>query len=585
MRRKLTYLVSFLVLFLGGLALQDSTWQGSMQLHTLMEAIATVLALNVGILALVRFYSKKDNTFLFVGTGFLATGLLDGYHAIVTSSYFAESFPSSEPSLIPWSWLASRLFLSILLWLSWLFWKREERLGEAGRVSERRVYAVVSALSLMCFALFVFVPLPPAYFPNFIFPRPQEFIPAVFFLLALAGYLRKGKWKNDSFEHWLVLSIIVNFMSQAMFMSSSGQLYDMMFDSAHLLKKLSYICTLTGLMINMHWQFRLSEQSKAIIAESEEKFRQIATSAQDAVLMMDNDGRIAYWNAAAERIFGYTREEALGKELHSFLGAARYYESFDKSFQQFRFTGKGAAIGKTLELAALRKDGTEFPIELSVSAVRIGDKWSAIGIMRDITDRKRMEEQLHASLAEKELLVQSLHELATHDGLTGLYNHRAFYAQLEDELARSQRSGRPASLLLLDIDHFKQVNDVHGHLAGDAVLRGLSELLVSESRTIDRVCRYGGEEVTVILPETDLETAARAAERLRAAVEAQPFDVNAGAPLHITVSIGIASFSAHADNAQALVAAADAALYAAKQGGRNRVIRYEPALGKPVARG
>lgn len=196
MGRKLTYLVFFLVLFLGGLALKDSTWQGSMQLHTLMEVIATVLALNVGILALVRFYSKKDNTFLFVGTGFFTTGFLDGYHAIVTSSYFEENFPSPAPSLIPWSWLASRLFLSILLWLSWLFWKREERLGEAGRISERWVYAIVSVLSLMCFALFAFVPLPPAYFQKFVFPRPQEFVPAAFFFLLSSDTFAKASGKT-----------------------------------------------------------------------------------------------------------------------------------------------------------------------------------------------------------------------------------------------------------------------------------------------------------------------------------------------------------------------------------------------------
>jgi len=212
-----------------------------MQLHTLMETIATVLALNVGILALVRFYSKKDNTFLFVGTGFFSTGLLDGYHAVVTSSFFEAYFPSPPPSLIPWSWLASRLFLSILLWLSWVFWKREAALGEAGRLGERWVYGIVGALALACFVFFALVPLPPAYHPALVLSRPQEFVPAGFFLLALIGYLRKGQWKSDAFEHWLVLSLIVNFMGQAMFMSSSERLYNMMFDAAHLLKKLSYI--------------------------------------------------------------------------------------------------------------------------------------------------------------------------------------------------------------------------------------------------------------------------------------------------------------------------------------------------------
>lgn len=164
----------------------------------------------------------------------------------------------------------------------------------------------------------------------------------------------------------------------------------------------------------------------------------------------------------------------------------------------------------------------------------------------------------------------ALEALAAHDGLTGLYNHRTFYTLLQEELARAQRFKRPVSLLMLDIDHFKRVNDTHGHQAGDVIIKGLSDLLGRQARAIDRVCRYGGEEIMMILPEIDIEAAADIAERLRAAVEAQPFDVNRGAPIRITVSIGVASWP-QADSAQALVAAADAALYAAKNAGRNRV--------------
>ena len=182
------------------------------------------------------------------------------------------------------------------------------------------------------------------------------------------------------------------------------------------------------------------------------------------------------------------------------------------------------------------------------------------------------------AMAEKlEQNQKALYELATRDGLTGLYNHRTFYTLIEDELAHARRFERPVSLLLLDIDHFKHVNDTCGHQAGDAVLKGLSELLNRQARVIDRVCRYGGEEITVILPETDLDAAANIAERMRAAVEARLFDVETGTPIGITVSIGVASFPAQADNAEALVAAADAAMYSAKQSGRNRVIRYKPA--------
>lgn len=199
----------------------------------------------------------------------------------------------------------------------------------------------------------------------------------------------------------------------------------------------------------------------------------------------------------------------------------------------------------------------------------------------DIMQRKRMEELLKESLAEKEVLVQCLHALTAHDGLTRLYKHRTFHTLLEHELVRAQRFERPASLLLLHIDHFQRVNDAHGHLAGNAVLKTLSELLIREARAIDRVCRYGGEEITVILPESDLEAAAHMAERMRTAVQAQPFGIETGASINITVSIGVASFPAHADNAQTLVAAADAAKRAAKQGGGNQVVCCQPTPGQP----
>lgn len=177
----------------------------------------------------------------------------------------------------------------------------------------------------------------------------------------------------------------------------------------------------------------------------------------------------------------------------------------------------------------LTATGAMRPVIKSVTTVQLGGKEHLLESFVDITERKRMEEQLNASLTEKEVLVQSLKELSTHDGLTGLYNHREFYVLLADERARAQPFKRPVSLLMLDIDHFKRVNDTYGHQTGNIVLKGLSELLGHEARTIDRVCRYGGEEITFILPEIDLEAAANIADRLRVAIEAQQFDVNAGA--------------------------------------------------------
>jgi PAS domain S-box-containing protein/putative nucleotidyltransferase with HDIG domain len=128
--------------------------------------------------------------------------------------------------------------------------------------------------------------------------------------------------------------------------------------------------------------------------ENELKLRSIGSAAQDAIIMLDNDGRVSYWNPAAEKIFGYGEAEALGLELHAVMVPERYYSAYRKGYDHFRNTGEGPVIGKTLEMMVRRKDGTEFPIELSLSAVILENRWNAIGIVRDISARKQAEEQI-----------------------------------------------------------------------------------------------------------------------------------------------------------------------------------------------
>ncbi|MCH8327618.1 MAG: hypothetical protein IID15_03735, partial [Candidatus Marinimicrobia bacterium] len=251
-RRMGTYVSLGMVLFVGFFMLRESAWVGNKQIHTLMELLATFLAAMVGALALVRYYSRKDNMFLFIGAAFVGTALLDGYHTVVTSTFFDHYFPSPAPSLIPWSWNASRTYLSIFMLLSWVAWRREDVRGEEGRVREFAVYTGMGISTLAFFIFFAFIPLPRAYYPEFIFGRPEEFISAAFFLMALIGYYRKGAWKTDVFEHWVVMSLVVGFMGQAMFMSSSFHLFDTMFDAAHLLKKVSYVAVLNGLLISIY---------------------------------------------------------------------------------------------------------------------------------------------------------------------------------------------------------------------------------------------------------------------------------------------------------------------------------------------
>jgi len=165
----------------------------------------------------------------------------------------------------------------------------------------------------------------------------------------------------------------------------------------------------------------------------------------------------------------------------------------------------------------------------------------------------------------------SLSDLAFRDELTGLFNRRYFDLKLQEEIDRSARYGRSLSLVLADIDHFKSYNDEFGHQKGDEVLRSVSDLLRGTCRSSDVAARYGGEELALILPETDVEGAFLVAEKARKLIEERAVDV---AGRRVTVSMGVAPFGPDCDDPARLVAAADRALYRAKEDGRNRCVRH-----------
>ncbi len=193
-----------------------------------------------------------------------------------------------------------------------------------------------------------------------------------------------------------------------------------------------------------------------------------------------------------------------------------------------------------------------------------------VEVIRDITDRVRTERELEEKTAELQAANRLLSKVAVTDSLTQVYNRRHFDELLFKEIKRfKRRKYAYLSLMMLDIDHFKRLNDEHGHLTGDIVLRDVAKMLREGVRETDTIARYGGEEFIIVLPDTHLDGAEHKAEKIRSNIARKEFPGQKG-PLHITISIGVAAY--HTGDPQDLIRAADEALYRAKHEGRNRVI-------------
>jgi PAS domain S-box-containing protein len=258
--RSLIYALLTLVLLLGGVPAHRSAWQGNAELHTLLETIATLLGFVTGAMALVRYYTKKSSMFLLLGSGFLGGALLDGYHAAITSSFLAGHTPSALSALTPWSGVMSRVFMSLLMCATVVAWKRET-LKPGRRIKESLVYLLVGTSTIVSFIFFALVCLPPPFDANHMIHRPADFVPALFFSLAAIGYLWKGWWKTDDFEHWLVLSLILCAVGHMGYMSFYGRVYDTQYFAAHALKILGLIAVLTGLFISKFSIFKSEARS------------------------------------------------------------------------------------------------------------------------------------------------------------------------------------------------------------------------------------------------------------------------------------------------------------------------------------
>ncbi len=310
-------------------------------------------------------------------------------------------------------------------------------------------------------------------------------------------------------------------------------------------------------------------RAEEALRESEEKFHSISSAAQDAIIMTDGSGKISYWNPASERIFGYKSEEAVGKDLQRLIVPRDRSSVFENGIESFKDKGRGPVPGKTLELTALRKNGAEFPVEVSVSAVKIKGALCAIGILRDITGRKESEE--------------TIRRMAYHDCLTGLPNRTLLMDRIKQVLLMEERHGLLAALFFLDLDRFKDINDTLGHVAGDELLKAVAERLRGRCRKSDTVARLGGDEFVLLAQDlARVEDATKVAEGILSIFD-EPFHIK-GREFFVTASMGISIYPHDGRDAVTLLKNADIAMYRAKEQGRKSFIFYTSAMNERTAR-
>ena len=298
------------------------------------------------------------------------------------------------------------------------------------------------------------------------------------------------------------------------------------------------------------------KQSQAALEEFNINFSSFLDQTSDFVYFKDRQSRFKFCSQTMANITGHAHwRDMLGKHDSEVFppDTAKIYQE-----EEVPIFGQGKPL--------LNKISPYYTADGKLGFVET-NKWPLIdkagqiiglfGISRDITERRKLETMLE----------QQAHE----DYLTGVNNRRYFMELSEQEVSRAARYENPLSILMLDIDFFKQVNDTHGHKVGDYVLKKLAEVCRATLRAVDIIGRIGGEEFAILLPETDQGNATEVAERLRAALASTQVPIEAGLPIHFTVSIGVTSMKSSVDNTDLLLSQADNALYEAKKTGRNKV--------------
>jgi diguanylate cyclase (GGDEF)-like protein/PAS domain S-box-containing protein len=301
-------------------------------------------------------------------------------------------------------------------------------------------------------------------------------------------------------------------------------------------------------------------------------FREIFYCSPAAMILVDEQGLMCLVNQEAERLFDYANGELLGQRIE-ILVPRDDQASHQREVTNFFQHPQTRPMGAGRYLSAVRRGGIEFPAEIGLVPIHLSDGMYVLCSVVDLTFQKQIEGKALGLTRELEEANKRLARLATTDKLTGLKNRRAFDAGLKDLIQLMNRMTSTLSLVLIDVDHFKEYNDAFGHLAGDEFLKTLADLLLHNSRESDLVARYGGEEFAILMPATNARDSVLVGEKIRLAIQDYPWQGK-----QPTISLGAATISFKKISrgtldgiAVQLILDADQALYHSKRSGRNKL--------------
>lgn len=435
------YINTVLLLIFVYVLIQQWPWNSLIPWKKAMDILSMTLATIVGLLALVRFYSRREFIFLFVGVGFLGAGILDSYNVFSDSTFFNAYFKQPSPFLSEWSWLSSRFFLAVFMALSaWVASRKRETIAFLNLFSLWLYFlaALFIVLSVLAFTFFNF---PPPYLPERFLSQPLEWIPAGLFLMAVVGYLKKRPWKGVIFEHWLLLSLLVSFMAQLLFTPFSFY-SNISFEVAQLLKSVSYAFVFIGLLMSMSHLFKELEKNRSALKEknfkliqakkkaelalkkakekakslknskvamlnimddlNQEKIELAKAKAKDeAILQNIGEGlivtdlkeKVQIMNEAALKIIGLKEADVIGKNWIKVIGPVNEdgQKMNPKKLPLYHALKKRQPVFQR-DLFYVKKSGERFPVAITASPIFFrGKKTGGILVFRDITHEKEVE--------------------------------------------------------------------------------------------------------------------------------------------------------------------------------------------------